>query len=309
MSAIIVLLLSLFATVQGAALSTKYAEKFAEGFRVSRFTVGFIIVSFVSILPETMIAISAAFQDQPEFGIGTIMGSSVADLTLVFAIITFATGKSGLRVEKQLANKLLAYPLFLSIPMFLGLDGNYSRAEGITMIIVGVIFYIFIFSKSVNISGGPRDVDSKYRWRNVSFLILSLLLLLFGAYFTVESATELANMLGVAPVLVGILIVGLGAVIPELAFSYKAVKDRQPSLAVGDIMGSVLAATTVVIGLLALIHPFDFPARITYVAGIFMVVSSIILVFFIKSHYRIKRPEAVVLLLIWLVYIAVEILA
>jgi cation:H+ antiporter len=192
--------------------------------------------------------------------------------------------------------------------MFLGLDGNYSRAEGITMIIVGVIFYIFIFSKSVNISGGPRDVDSKYRWRNVSFLILSLLLLLFGAYFTVESATELAHRLGVAPVLIGILIVGLGAVIPELAFSYKAVKDRQPSLAVGDIMGSVLAATTVVIGLLALIHPFDFPARITYVAGILMVVSSIILVFFIKSHYRIKRPEAVILLLIWLTYVLVEIL-
>lgn len=308
MPAIITLILSLFAVVQGASLSTRYAEKFAEGFRLSRFMVGFIIVSFISILPETMIAISAAFQGQPEFGVGTIMGSNVADLTLVFALITFAAGKSGLRVEKQLAKKLLAYPLFMAIPMLLGLDGHYSREEGITMIIVGIIFYIFIFSKSVNVSGGPRDIDSKYIWRNLGLLVLSMAILLIGAHFTVESATELARAIGVAPVLIGILIVGLGTVIPELAFSYKAVKDRQTSLAVGDIMGSVLADATVVIGLLAVIRPFEFPARIAYIAGMFMVVSSIILVFFIKSHYRIKRPEAVILLLIWLTYVLVEIL-
>lgn len=308
MPAIITLILSLFAVVQGASLSTRYAEKFAEGFRLSRFMVGFIIVSFISILPETMIAISAAFQGQPEFGVGTIMGSNVADLTLVFALITFAAGKSGLRVEKQLAKKLLAYPLFMAIPMLLGLDGHYSREEGITMIIVGIIFYIFIFSKSVNVSGGPRDIDSKYIWRNLGLLVLSMAILLIGAHFTVESATELARAIGVAPVLIGILIVGLGTVIPELAFSYKAVKDRQTSLAVGDIMGSVLADATVVIGLLAVIRPFEFPARIAYIAGIFMVVSSIILVFFIESHYRIKRPEAVILLLIWLTYVLVEIL-
>lgn len=308
MQAILVLALSLFAIIQGASLSTKYAEKLAEGFKLSRYMVGFVIVSFISILPEAMIAINAALQGQPSFGVGTIMGSNVADLTLVFAIITFAAGKNGLRVEKQLAKKLLAYPLFMAIPMFLGLDGHYSRAEGITMIIVGIIFYIFVFSKSVNVSGGPRDADSKYRWRNFWFLVASLALLLVGAHFTVDAATELAHFIGVTPVLIGILIVGLGTVIPELAFSYKAVKDRKPSLAVGDIMGSVLADATVVIGVVALIGPFDFPARIAYIAGIFMVVSSIILVFFIKSHYRVKRPEAVFLLLIWLAYIAVEVL-
>ena len=308
MQTILVLLLSLFAVVQGASLSTKYAEKLAEGFKLSRYMVGFIIVSFISILPETMIAISAALQGQPEFGIGTIMGSNVADLTLVFAVITFAAGKSGLQVEKQLAKKLLAYPLFMSIPMFLGLDGNYSRAEGITMIIVGVIFYIFIFSKSVNISGGPRDADSQYRWRNFGFLVLSLALLLTGAHFTVDAASELALAIGVTPVLIGILIVGLGTVIPEMAFSYKATKDRKTSLAVGDVMGSVLADATVVIGIVALINPFGFPARIAYVAGIFMVVSSIVLVFFIKSNYRIKRPEAIFLLSMWLAYVVTEVL-
>lgn len=307
MEQFLILILSLFAVIQGAKLSAKYAEKLAEGFKLSRYVVGFIIVSLISILPETMIAINAALQGKPSFGVGTLMGSNVADLTLVFALITFAAGGRGLRVEKKLANKLLAYPLFMAIPLILGLDGNYTRAEGMTMMIVGVIFYIYVFNKAINISG-KRDADSRYRWRNAGFLVLSMALLLLGAHFSVEAASSMAQAFGISPILIGVLIIGLGTTIPETSFSLKAIRDRQASLAVGDLMGTVLADATVVIGLVAIINPFDFPVRIAYIAGVFMVASAIILVTFIKTNYRIRRPEALILVLIWLAYIAAELL-
>ena len=302
----LILALSLLAVIQSANLAAKYAEKLAESFKLSRHVVGFIIVSLISILPEAMIAINAAFHGQPSFGVGTIFGSNVADLTLIFALITFVAGRKGLRVEKTLAKKLLAYPLFLAIPLILGLDGSYTRAEGLTMLVVGLIFYIYVFNKSINISG-RRDPDSKYRWRNTGILLVSLALLLVGAYFSVESATDLARLIGVSPVLIGILIIGLGTTIPEGMFAYKAVRNRKTSLAVGDIMGTVLADATVVIGLVSVIQPFDFPARIAYIAGAFMVLSSIMLVIFIKTNYQIRRREAIVLILAWLAYILAEI--
>ncbi len=308
MEQILILALALFAVIEGANLSTKYAEKLAEGFKLSRYVVGFIIVTFISILPETIIAINAALKGQPSFGVSAILGANVADLTLAFAIITFTAGKSGLRVERGLAKKLLTYPLFLAIPLILGLDGNYSQAEGLTLIIIGLIFYTYVFNKSINISGA-RDADSKYKWRNAGFLLFSMALLLIGAHFTVESAVHVAGWLGVSPILIGILIVGLGTTIPEMSFSYKAVKNRKTSMAVGDLMGTVLANATMVIGLVALIAPFDFPIRIAYIAGSFMVISSILLVIFIRTNYRIGRREGIVLLLMWFLYIAVELLA
>jgi cation:H+ antiporter len=78
---------SLFLVVKGATLATKYSARLARCFRLSKYVVGFIVVALISILPETLIAISSALKGVPAFGLGTLFGSNVADLTLVFAIL------------------------------------------------------------------------------------------------------------------------------------------------------------------------------------------------------------------------------
>lgn len=307
MESILLLLLSLAAVIQGASIATKYAEKVAEGFHMSRYIVGFIVVSFISILPETLIAINAALAREPALGIGTLFGSNVIDLTLIFAILVFITKKRGLRIEKGLLSKLLTYPLFLTIPLLLGLDGNYSRSEGISLIIVGIIFYYFVFKKSVGLSS--RSADIRHHTLNISTLLIGMVLLLIGAHFTTSSAVALADNLRVEPILIGVMIVSFGTTLPELFFSIKAVQNKKDSLAVGDILGSVLADATIVVGLVATITPFSFPRTIAYTAGGFMVLSSIVLIYFMRTRHRIVRKEATVLLGIWVCYIFAELIA
>lgn len=87
-------------------------------------------------------------------------------------------------------------------------------------------------------------------------------LLFVGSHFVVSSATSLAEMIGISSVLIGMLVVGLGTTMPELFFSLNAVKRNDDSLAVGDLLGTVLADATIVIGLIALIAPFSFPKRL-----------------------------------------------
>lgn len=302
----LLLAVSLFAVIHGAQFATHYAEKVAEGFRLSRYVVGFIVVSFISILPETFIAVDAAIQGDAAFGLSTLIGSNVADLTLIFAILVFVTTKGGIRVEKGMLKKLYIYPLFLAIPLLLGSDGYFSRADGLTLIAIGVIFYLFVFKKSVGV--GSRSVEVTYMKRNMLFLILSMALLLAGAHFTVEAAQELAGQIGVSTALIGILVVSLGTTIPELMFSYRAVKNKNYGLAVGDMLGSVLADATIVIGVVSLIQPFHFPERIIYVAGGFMVCSAVLLLVFMRSGFAIKRREALLLVAVWVAYIASELL-
>ena len=261
---------------------------------------------FISILPETFMAVDAAIQGDAAFGLSTLIGSNVADLTLIFAILVFVTTKGGIRVEKGMLKKLYIYPLFLAIPLLLGSDGYFSRADGLTLIAIGVIFYLFVFKKSVGV--GSRSVEVTYMKRNMLFLILSMALLLAGAHFTVEAAQELAGQIGVSTALIGILVVSLGTTIPELMFSYRAVKNKNYGLAVGDVLGSVLADATIVIGVVSLIQPFHFPERIIYVAGGFMVCSAVLLLVFMRSGFAIKRREALLLVAVWVAYIASELL-
>jgi cation:H+ antiporter len=140
-------------------------------------------------------------------------------------------------------------------------------------------------------------------------LLVSMAVLLVGAHFTVTSATSVANSLGVSPILVGMLIVGLGTTMPELFFSLRSIKKRDDSLAIGDLLGTVLADATIVVGILALVNPFAFPQKIVYITGVFMVLASFMLFRFMRSGRALTRREATMLFAFWVVFVVVEFLA
>jgi len=297
---------SLFLVVKGATLATKYSAKLAESFHVSKYIVGFIVVTFVSILPETLISISSAIKGIPEFGLGTLFGSNVADLTLIFAILIIYAGR-GIKIKSRVLKDVGLYPSFLLLPLLFGLNGHYSRIEGAALIISGAIFYYMVFKNGAGISAKLHNGGDKYK--NLFFLFFAMALLLVGSHLTVTSATVLANALNIAPILVGMLVVSLGTTMPELFYSLKSVKKTDDELAIGDILGTVLADATIVVGILAFINPFSFPIGIVYVTGAFMIVASLVLLKFMHSGRVITKKEGYMLLAFWVVYVVVELLA
>lgn len=297
------LISSLTLVVGGATLATKYSAKLAENFHISRYIIGFVIVAFISILPETIIAINSAIEGVPEFGLGTLFGSNIADLTLVFAILILYAGR-GIKIESKVLQNIRLYPFFIFLPVLFGLNGHFSRIEGAALIITGILFYYFVFRNGTKSSKVFKKGDGKYK--NIFFLLLAMALLLVGAHFTVTSVTALAQALQITPILIGMLIVSFGTIMPELFYSLKAVKKKEDGLAIGDILGSVLADATIVVGILAFISPFYFPVKIVYVTGVFMVLASLILLKFMHSGRILSKKEGIMLLVFWVIYVIVE---
>ena len=291
---------ALFLIVKGAMLATRYAVRLAEEFGLSKYTVGLMVVAVISILPETFVAINSSLEGIPEFGLGTLFGSNVADLTLVFAILVALAGK-GIRVEKKILKSNRIYPFLFLIPVLMGLNGNYSRVEGAVLIIAGIIFYYFELKNGLD-NSPPLPASNGSRLKNFLLLLLSMALLLLGSHFTVSSASDLARLWGVSPVLIGMLIVGIGTTIPELLFSLQAIQQKNNSLAIGDILGTVLADATIVVGLLALIAPFSFPKKIIYISGLFMLAASFTLSRFLRTGRILSKKEAAFLLLFWIAF-------
>ncbi len=293
--------------IKGSTMATTYASKLAESFRLSKYTVGFIIVAVISILPETFISINAAVKGIPAFGLGMLFGSNIADLTLLFAVIVFYAGRN-FKIETKILKNHVLYPLVLLFPLILGLDGYYSRIEGLALIVAGIVFYYHSLK-----DGTKKDTatvrNGGVRYKVLFMLIVSMALLLVGAHFTVTSATSVAHSLGVSPILVGMLIVGLGTTMPELFFSLQSIKKKDESLAIGDLLGTVLADATVVVGILALVNPFAFPQRIIYITGVFMVVASFLLFSFMRSGRTLTKREATLLFVFWIGFVVVEFLA
>jgi len=298
-----ILAVALVLVGQGALLATRYAAFLAESLHLSKYAVGFIIVAVISILPETFIALNAAFHGVPSFGLGTLLGSNVADLTLVFVLLVFFA-RRGLIIESKVLTHHVVYPFVLLLPLILGGNGHFSRLDGLALILTGCVFYYLALRGDTD--GTVPLPRRRGRARHIALLGVSMGVLLVGSYFTVTSATALAGHLSVSPILIGLLVVGLGTTIPELFFSLRSVKKGDDSLAVGDILGTVLADATVVVGILALVHPFAFPVRIIYITGTFMVAASYILFRCMRSGRVLTQGEAYILLAFWATFVVVE---
>lgn len=298
-----IFIVALFLVIKGATLATRYAGRLAENFRLSKYTVGFIIIAVISILPETFISINAAIEGIPSFGLGTLFGSNIADLTLLFAMLVFLAGRS-LKVESKIIKNHAVYPFILLLPLILGLNGHFSRLEGAALILAGGIFYYLALKNGIDGSVPLNNGNNKIK--NSFLLLFSMAIMLTGGHFTVTSATALANNIGINPILIGMFIVALGTTMPEFFFSLKSVKKHEDSLAVGDLLGTVLADATIVVGILALINPFYFPTKIIYITGLFMVAASFILFRFMQSGRTITKFEARMLFIFWAFFVFVE---
>ncbi len=297
--------LALLLVVKSTDFTIRYAARLALSLRLSKYTVGFTIIAAISALPETLVAASSSLQGIPSFGLGALFGSNVADLTFVFALVVLIAGRN-LKIKSQILNNRLYYAGILALPILLGLNGYYSRLEGIILIATGLFFYFFVLHKNrrykkTDLAKTKLSVTVK----NLSFLIIGLLALLLGAYFTVKFAVASANFLHISPVLVA-LIVGLGTCLPELFFSIKSAKKNHENLALGDIFGTVITDATIVIGILALINPFAFDQKIIFITGLFMLFAVILLLYFMKTGKVLTKQESLILLLFYLFFVLTE---
>ncbi|MDP2647800.1 MAG: hypothetical protein Q8P35_00950 [Candidatus Yanofskybacteria bacterium] len=301
-SFLIFLALSIFLVVRSADFAIFYSTKVAKSFLLPKYVLGFIVVAVIGILPEAFISVSSALKDIPSFGLGTLFGSNVADLTLIFALVVLISGRE-LKIESKIINNRFFYVAIIALPIIFGLNGYYSRPEGVILILAGFLFYFLILRKS----GFSVDaVKESFSARDIALLVISMATLLIGAHLTVQYGVDLAQSININPVIIGMFIVALGTTLPELLFSIRAAKHQHDSLALGDILGTVVADATIVVGIMAVIKPFVFQQSIIYVTGVFMVLAISLLMYLMRSGRVLMKREVFILLVFYLVFVSAE---
>jgi cation:H+ antiporter len=302
---LIFFLVSLAVLVKSSEYAVNYSSKMARAFGISEFIVSFFIIAFISCSPEATVSIVSAIDGVPEFGLGALLGSNVADLALVFGLVALFS-VNGVKVKSEILRNDLLYLILLLVPIILGFDGHLSREDGLILVLSGVVFLINLaiqsklFTKKFN---GAKN----HGWaKNFLLLLLSLAFLVGGAYYTVKFGIDFANDVQIPPFLVALTLVSIGSCMPELIFSLKAVGSKHDQLALGDVLGTVIIDATILVGVIALISPFDFNPNIVHVTGVMMFIAGVLAVMFIKSGKVLTRQEGVLLLLFYLLSLIIE---
>jgi len=279
------------------------------------FIIAFFVMAFAVSLPNLFVDVGAALRGIPELAFGDIIGGNLFDLTVVLAISVFFS-KKGLSAQSDMVQKSAIFTAFIGVlPLILVWDNALGRIDGVILILSFFIYSWWLFSKQdrfkKDYSGAIENPIQGFKSfiGNLVKIIILLALLLVASQAVVSSAQFFSEKLGISLALVGILIVAIGNCFPEAYFSIISAKKEQNWLVLGDLMGSVIITSTLVLGIIALISPFtilDFSPFLT--ARIFLVLAAILSLVFIRSGNRITKGEGLFLLFIYVTFLMVEIL-
>lgn len=291
--------------VKSAEYATRYSSKLAKMLHLSEFIVSFFIVAMISALPETTISIFSALRGAPELGLGTLLGSNIADLTLVFGITALLSAK-GIRVKSEILKKDFLYLALLLFPIILGWDGYFSRMDGMLLILGGLFFFYSLSMESKMFHKKWNNLKNYSALKDALFLSISITVLIISADYTVRFGTQLAHDLRMPAALIGLTMISVGTCLPELIFSIKAVRNNHEALALGDVLGTVITDATIILGIVIIINPFYFRPELIYLTGTAMFIAGLLAIIFISSGKILTKKEGVYLLFFYIFYLIAE---
>lgn len=248
----------LLALFFGGEYLVRGASAIARHFRLSPIVIGLTIVGFGTSAPELLVSVQAALAGSPSIAIGNVVGSNIANILLILGVSALIAPLviPARKLWRDLAFMLAATGIFWVMLA----DGNITRTEGILLLLGLVVFLAtaFLTGKSEPEEATLGDIP---QWKAWAMTLGGLVVLVIGARFLVDSATELARGFGISEAVIGLTIVAVGTSLPELATSAVAAFRKQTEIAVGNIVGSNIFNIFGILGTMAVLAPIPSEAR------------------------------------------------
>ncbi len=306
---ILVLLAGFVLLVKGADRFVDGSSSVAKRLKVPSIIIGLTIVAMGTSLPETAVSLTASLENANSLAVSNAVGSNIFNL---MAVIGFCALITAVNVANDTLKRdfpiSVATAVLLLVFGFLGM--NLGRLEGAVFLVLFAGFtYLMIRSalKARKTSGSKSAEESgEYKilpvWKCILFIIVGIAGIAIGGDFVVDSASILAEAVGMSPTLVGLTIVSIGTSLPELVTSIVAARKNEVDMALGNAIGSNIFNILMVLGISAAISPIEFiPENMVDIAV--LLVFSLIAWYFAYTKRKLCKAEGVVMLALYSVYL------
>ncbi len=287
------------ALIYGADFVIEESEKIALHYNISSFVIGATVVALGTSLPEMAASIVASIHHKSDLAVSNVIGSNIFNIALVLGVAFLIARK--LTPKRDMFADDSAWALFpIMVFLVVGYDGTISRFEGVVYVAMMGAYLMFLFNNASFVLAEEVDEDlakEPFDWKKTGVLLLiGFVLVVGGANFAVDSASQIARSFGVSEWIIGLLLVAMGTSLPELAVSIQAAKKGNADMIIGNIIGSNVANFTMVIGLAAVVNPL----KVDFGANAFDIMTALILtvmLVFVTANKLYNRSTGIVFLL------------
>jgi len=294
-------IVSLIVLLKGSDWFIDSAEEIGLSLGISPFVIGVTIVAFGTSLPELATSIAAVWGNDTDSGIviGNVVGSNVTNIALVLGLVAISVKQIDLEYNIwHIDMPYLWGSAFLL--WFVARDGSISLFEAILFMGGIVIFLGYSFGNDDD----DKEKTEKAGMKAYGLLLLGGILVWLGATYTVVAITELSLIAGISPETIALTVVALGTSLPEVIVSLNAARKGNTSMAVGNVLGSNIFNTFIVIAIPAMVGNLYIPPNVLSFSLPFMIVMTIM--FGITSNNKKITNWEGVLLIMFYVYFMVE---
>lgn len=295
-----VLAVSLFVLVKSADFFTSWAENIGIFFGLSPFIVWATIVSIGGSMPELATSILWAIDGKTDFAVDNVIGSNIANTLLIWWLVAVIVGT--LRVKEELIDVDLPF-FFMSSALFVLFvsDGVFVWQEGVISLIMLTVFIFYTLSNDVKTDETPTKTKQFQFWWIVALLLWGVGIF-FWAKYTIDSVTQLWEILSIPSSIITMLVVAVGTSLPELIISVRAATQWKHSIALGNIFGSNTFNSLAVVGVPSLFVPLS-ASHTALAFGIPLFIVSALAFIFTTSDNKIQKWEWMALLVLYWVFV------
>lgn len=314
--AMILLPVGLIVLIKGADWLVDGSVAIAKHLGMSPLIIGLTIVAMGTSAPEVAASVKAALQNSPGIAVGNVYGSNIANLALVGGLCAIirpiSVSSAALRrdIPLMLGSALLLYGFF-----YTGLSLSRFESTLILIIFVGIIVFM-IRSEHIRAKKDPTVLKEKaytvehaapYQpktlWASLFIILIGLICLAEGADITVSTAKTIGRYAGLSEIVIGATIVAVGTSLPELLTCLIAAFKGHDDLSVGNLVGSNIFNTLLVIAASGLARPYSIEAKLIGWDYWLMILVFIIFSLIAFTARKISKPAGLFLFICYAGYI------
>ncbi len=285
----------------GGEFLVRGAVGIARRLSVPPLVIGLTVVGFGTSAPELLVSVQAALAGSPDLAIGNVIGSNIANILLILGLTALI-----LPVPMPISDTRRDFAVMIgsSFVLWALLLGDVIwRWQGIVLVLcLALYLYVSIRAGKAAPSEDLPAISGTLA-KNLLIALGGLVVLLIGARFLVDSASEIARTFGVSEAVIGLSIVAVGTSLPELATSALAALRGHSEIAVGNILGSCIFNILGILGVTALVAPIPVDPRFAHVDMWIALAATLAMLWFAARPGHVGRAGGTVLVAAYAAYL------
>ena len=294
----------------GSGLIISAVEKASKVLKISTFALSFFVLGLLTSIPEIAVGVTSVVENDPRIFVGNLLGGVIVIFLLIIPVLAILG--NGINLNHRMDKKGLLAAMIVSVaPALLVADKRVGMFEVVLMILL-YISTLYIVQRKQSLVEKIETIqtslktDGRTHIQNILKILVGLVIVFFGSEYIVKETLAFSEIIKVSPFLLSILVLSIGTNLPELFLAVRGIRKNKKDVAFGDYIGSA-SANTLIFGGLVFMNGGTVTLTNNFMQSlIFIIIALTCFYFFARSKSTISRKEGIVLVLIYICFVALE---